>query len=252
MAVVKIINNVVVSSGKCLQGYCSQYLTDLKLYSIIKNQKPKEEIKIDKNEYINKINNLNKEIKEKNEYINILEKEKNNENKLQVISDTANFQIKKLKELNNLLQDKCQNLKKENENLKLNNKNSNINSNKSNDEINDLKKENSEKEKKINDLNLTIESLNNEIKELKLKLLKNIELNNINCQNDNNDEIKRLNETVEKLKKEKNEINRAKLVEKTQLNIEITKLKMQNASLKNEIENYKEINAIVENNKKKN
>ena len=246
-------NNInIIKSNTIKQN--NTYINEInncELYSIIKNQKPKEEIKIDKNEYINKINNLNKEIKEKNEYINILEKEKNNENKLQVISDTANFQIKKLKELNNLLQDKCQNLKKENENLKLNNKNSNINSNKSNDEINDLKKENSEKEKKINDLNLTIESLNNEIKELKLKLLKNIELNNINCQNDNNDEIKRLNETVEKLKKEKNEINRAKLVEKTQLNIEITKLKMQNASLKNEIENYKEINAIDENNKKK-
>ena len=257
-------NNInIIKSNKIKQK--NTYINEIyncELFSIIKNKKPKEEIMTDNNEYINKINNLNKEIKEKNEYINILEKEKNNQNKPQVISDTGNFQINKLKELNNLLKDKCNKLQKENENLKLNNKNSNINSSNilPNDEIDNLKKENSEKEKKINDLNLTIESLYNEIKELKLKLLKNIskseEDNDDKKNNDNNEEIKKLNETVEKLQKEKNDINRTKMGELAKLRIEITQLKLENISMKNELENYKERNdkkddnVIDENNRK--
>ena len=205
----------------------------------------------EKDEYINQINDLKKQIDEKDEYISVLEKEKNNSNKTQVISDTGNFQISKLKELNKLLQEKCNKLKDENTKLKNNQRNSeNKTTNNelfSIDDYNNLIKENKEKEDKINNLNLSIDGQNREINELKLKLLKETTKSeekdsNINIINDEekDSKIKTLNDTIEQLQKDKNKINQAKIVETSQLRIEISKLKMQIYSLNNELDIFKE------------
>ena len=205
----------------------------------------------EKDEYINQINDLKKQINEKDEYISVLEKENNNSNKTQVISDTGNFQISKLKELNKLLQEKCNKLKDENSKLKNNQRNTENNTTNNElfsiDDYNKLIKENKEKDDKINNLNLSIDGLNREISELKLKLLKETTKSeekdsNINIINDEekDSKIKTLNDTIEQLQKDKNKINQAKIVETSQLRIEISKLKMQIYSLNNELDIFKE------------
>ena len=115
------------------------------------------------------------------------------------------------------------------------------------DDYNNLIKENKEKEDKINNLNLSIDGQNREINELKLKLLKETTKSeekdsNINIINDEEKDlkIKTLNDTIEQLQKDKNKINQAKIVETSQLRIEISKLKMQIYSLNNELDIFKE------------
>jgi hypothetical protein len=62
------------------------------LFSILGIESHREE-QIDITDYINQINGLQNKIEEKNKYIDLLENEKNNNSKTQVISDTGNFQI---------------------------------------------------------------------------------------------------------------------------------------------------------------
>ena len=269
---IKKINNESKSTSIQNNKKEKKYINEIyncELFTIFGSIKIKEEINVE--EYINKINELNNQISEKNEYINLLEEEKNNQNKNQVISDTGNFQINKLKDLNKLLQDKCNRLKEENtrlKNLEKNYLNTNTNTNSNEFSINDynkLKQENDEKENKIENLNLTIDGLNEELKEIKLKLMQyNTNSEKINKDNtinenseENNTKIQELNKTIEQLQKEKNDINISKIKEISQLRVDISKLKIQIYSLTNELETYKEkkekdnndnINTINDNN----
>ena len=70
-----------------------------------------------------------------------------------------------------------------------------------------------------------------------MKILK--EKNEKLKQEKNNDENNKLKEIIEQLEKDKNKLNQTKIVETSQLRIEISKLKMQIYNLTNELEKYK-------------
>ena len=122
-------------------------------------------------------------------------------------------------------------------------KKSNINGYDYNKDINELKSKIEQKNKYINVLEKEKielkDSTNAQMNKLKetMKILK--EKNEKLKEEKNNDENNKLKDMIEQLEKDKNKLNQTKIVETSQLRIEISKLKMQIYNLTNELEKYK-------------
>ena len=210
---------------------CFSFINDRKIEKENPNEKNNEE----------EINNLKKEILEKNEYIKLLEKEKteaeNNSNNKKVISDTGNFQINKLKDLNKLLQDKCNKLKTENQKLKEQKGTSSVpnETTEKDNKIKDLEKQITEYKQKNEEQNNIIEKQNNEISDLK---------NNTN----ENEENKKLKEEIEKLKKKNNpsslDMSVNEIIQQNYKDLE-QKNALLIQKLKDAKENIKKANAVI-------
>ena len=210
---------------------CFSFINDKKTEKENPNEKNNEE----------EINNLKKEILEKNEYIKLLEKEKNeaenNSNNKKVISDTGNFQINKLKDLNKLLQEKCNKLKTENQKLKEQKGTSSVpnDTSEKDNKIKDLEKQITEYKQKNEEQNNIIEKQNNEISNLK---------NNTN----ENEENKKLKEEIEKLKKKNNpsslDMSVNEIIQQNYKDLE-QKNALLIQKLKDAKENIKKANAVI-------
>ena len=210
---------------------CFSFINDRKIEKENPNEKNNEE----------EINNLKKEILEKNENIKLLEKEKNeaenNSNNKKVISDTGNFQINKLKDLNKLLQEKCNKLKTENQKLKEQKGASSVSNEttEKDNKIKDLEKQITEYKQKNEEQNNIIEKQNNEISNLK---------NNTN----ENEENKKLKEEIEKLKKKNNpsslDMSVNEIIQQNYKDLE-QKNALLIQKLKDAKENIKKANAVI-------
>ena len=181
------------------------------------------------------INSLKKEIDEKEQYIEELKKKNiDNNSESKVITNTGNFQINKLKNLNMSLQEKCDELIKENSKLKQDQNKSNTNSELDNQltilktEKENLELKNKENIEKINNLNITIDNMSKEIVNFKVKLMKSGSEETGNGGKNVEELEKKIQEQkskIESLLKQNIETNKNKIIETSKLKKEIDNLK---------------------------